>query len=227
PRTERRPTGHVLTLGGRAVERQEQPQEGGEEGQEEGGGGKGAAAAEEEVYTGPGEILHRAMLDEEAVRRFETRLEASRGSCLLCRVEGGRPFDHAAATCPRRWPWIRAKAKTLQACRDAGRPWIAQFAACYRCYMPQLICTMADPEARATAEEDGVGECRFRDMVMPLCYGAFFRAGPRALIKKHFPRAFKNIDDYMHWLGESSELGGAPCVQAARVADVLLREIET
>ncbi|KAI6777557.1 uncharacterized protein J7T54_004107, partial [Emericellopsis cladophorae] len=180
-------------------------------------------STETNEYTGPDEVLRRARLDEETLGRFEARLEAMRGCCLLCRIEGGRPFDHAAATCGRRWPWIRAKEKTIRACRDEGKPWMAKFTACFRCYMPQALCTMADPDARAT--QDSANECRFRDIVMPLCYGAFFRAGPRALIKKHSPRAFRNIDDYMRWLGEPSELGGTLCVQAVRIADILLREI--
>ncbi|KAH7115369.1 hypothetical protein B0J13DRAFT_572426 [Dactylonectria estremocensis] len=35
----------------------------------------------------------------------------SRGRCCLyCRVEG-KPFEHAAKACSRRWYWINAKSK--------------------------------------------------------------------------------------------------------------------
>ena len=59
---------------------------------------------------------------------------------------------------------------------------------------------------------------------MPLCYGAFYQSGPRALIKKHFPRSFRDVDDYMRWLGESTSLASTLCVRAIRVAEVLLGE---
>ncbi|EAQ91762.1 hypothetical protein CHGG_03697 [Chaetomium globosum CBS 148.51] len=176
-------------------------------------------------YTGPGEVLHRARLDDEVLRRFEASLEAMRGCCLLCRVEGGKPFDHGAAACSRRRLWIGAKAKTIRTCADEGKPWMAKFTACFICYLPQTICSRADPGARAE-DGDSADTCRFRDMIMPLCYGAFFRAGPRGLIKKHFPRRFRDIDDYMRWLGEPTELGRTPCIQAIRVAEMLLGELQ-
>jgi hypothetical protein len=94
------------------------------------------------------------------------------------------------------------------------------------CYLPQTICRRADPEMEDGGEEEKKTECRFRDMIVPLCYGAFYRSGPRALIKKHSPRSFRNIEDYMRWLGESAILGGTPCVQAICVAAILLAEFE-
>jgi superfamily II DNA or RNA helicase len=178
-------------------------------------------------YTGPDEVLRRARLDDEVVRRFEANLEATRGCCLLCRVEGGRPFDHGAGGCSRRWAWIRAKKGTMRACEAEGKPWMAKFTACFVCYLPQTICSRADPEARVEAEVKGDGEaCRFRDMIMPLCHGAFFRTGPRALLKKHFSRPFRDTNDYMRWLGEATELGSTPCIQAIRVAEMLLVELQ-
>lgn len=87
------------------------------------------------------------------------------------------------------------------------------YTACFMCYLPQAIRRRADSEA---VVEDGVGEsgpeCRFRDMVIPLCYGAFFGFASRALIKKHFSQAFRNVDDYMRWLGTSATLGDTQCV---------------
>ena len=122
--------------------------------------------------TGPGEVLRQARVDEEELRMFEAYLEAMRGCCLLCRVEGGRPFEHVAKGCSRRWPWIKAKEKTMRACKEEGKPWMAKFTACFVCYLPQTMCSRADPEARA--EHAGLDECRFRDMIMPLYYGAFY-----------------------------------------------------
>lgn len=97
------------------------------------------------------------------------------------------------------------------------------------CYLPQTICRRADPEAKPGVDgvdgEEGLRECRFRDMIMPLCYGAFFQAGLRALIKKHFPhQTFRDINEYMRWLGKSATLGDIECVQAVSIAAKLLDE---
>lgn len=187
---------------------------------------KGLVDVQDMAYTGPDEVLRQAMVHSETRARFEADLEVMRTCCLLCRVEGGRPFDHSATTCGRRWPWINAKKKVFQACTKEGKPWMEDYTACFRCYLPQTICSRADTEKEA--EDGGMEsslECRFRDSVLPLCYGAFFRAGPRALIKKHFPRTFANIDDYMRWLGTSATLGDMPCVQAVCVAAILLAEL--
>ncbi len=162
------------------------------------------------------------MIHGETLRQFEADLERLRLCCLLCRV-ADRPFDHRGTSCGRRWPWINAKKKALQACKKEGKRWMEDYTACFMCYLPQAICRRADSEA---VVEDGVGEsgseCRFRDMVIPLCYGAFFGFASRALIKKHFSQAFRNVDDYMRWLGTSATLGDTQCVQAICVAAVLL-----
>ena len=181
------------------------------------------------TYTGPEEVLRQAKLHGETVRRFEADLEMMRSCCLLCRIEGGRPFNHAAGTCSRRWPWINAKKKVLQACKKEGRPWLQDFTACFMCYLPQTICRRADPEAQDEEGSDhgggnGKQECRFRDMLLPLCYGAFWHTGPRALIKKHFPRSFRNSNEYIQWLGGLAMLGKVNCIQAVCVAAMLLRE---
>ncbi|OAQ57815.2 DEAD/DEAH box helicase domain-containing protein [Pochonia chlamydosporia 170] len=199
-----------------------------QDGASEGEGGDDTTAREpkEMVYTGPGEVLRQAMLEDEVVRRLETDSEIMRQCCLICRVQGGRPFDHSAATCGRRWPWINAKSKTLQSCKRRGKPWMAKFSACFMCYLPQTICPRADSEAKeANNDEKSMMACKYRDMVMPLCYAAFFQMWSRALIKSKFPRTFRNIDDYMLWLGTSATLGGNPCVQAVCVAAALLAEL--
>ncbi|KAJ9130107.1 DEAD/DEAH box helicase [Pleurostoma richardsiae] len=220
--TERRPSDLELRLpapdtptGPRGSTRPEQVESGG-------GGVRGPGRDAE--YAGPDEVLRQDMVQEDILGRFEADLETMRGCCLLCRVQGGRPFDdHRATSCSRRWSWIKAKTAVMRSCERDGRPWMADFAACFWCYLPQTICRRADPEAEEDGEE-AEKECRFRDMVMPLCYGAFYRPGPRALVKERFRQSFRDIDDYMRWLGQSATLGGVPCVQAVCVAAVLLAE---
>jgi hypothetical protein len=53
---------------------------------------------------------------------------------------------------------------------------MTRFTACFCCYMPQTICCEADPEAR-----QGEG-CRYRDLILPLCFGAFFSGVLRPII---------------------------------------------
>jgi hypothetical protein len=57
------------------------------------------------------------------------------GYCFYCRVKG-RPFEHAAAACARRYDWFRAKAKALQDCKRRGKQWMDEYAVCWTCYQP-------------------------------------------------------------------------------------------
>ena len=76
---------------------------------------------------------------------------------------------------------------------------------------------MADPEHEEV-------ECRFPDMVMPLCYGVYHRPGGQEWFRKHFQRTFKTQAEYMLWLGETGSLWGNACIQANCVAAIALAE---
>lgn len=195
----------------------------------EGEGERAPRAAGDMVHTGPDAVRRQLMLDREMFDMFESDLMTMRGCCLLCRIKGRRPFDHEANRCSQRSCWQKAKQRTIQSCRKEGRRWMADFTACFMCYLPQTICNRADPEATAEADAArrgrGMEGCRFADMVMPLCYGAFFAPGPRATINKHSRGRFRDEADYMLWLGESTTFGGSPCIQAARLAALLLSEL--
>lgn len=190
---------------------------------------KAVQAAADMVYTGPDAVLHRQMLDGEMMNRFEADLATMRGCCLLCRIKGRPSFDHEASRCSHRSSWQRAKKKVIQSCNGKGGKWMADYTACFMCYLPQTICNRADPEANADANATQAGEaaaeCQFADMVMPLCYGAFFASGPRESIHKHSRRRFRGEAEYMVWLGESTTFGGLKCTQAARLAAFLLAEL--
>ncbi|EFZ03297.2 tlh3 [Metarhizium robertsii ARSEF 23] len=226
PHAERRPANLELGLPSPKIPQPATTDEGSDDDNVEGEDKWEIVAAREMVYTGPDEVLRQARVHNEVLRRFEEDLEIMRGCCLLCRVREGRPFDHSATSCGHRWPWIKAKKKVIQACEKEGKQWMEDFTACFMCYLPQTICRRADPEAEPGVDgEEGLRECRFRDMIMPLCYGAFFQAGLRALIKKHFPhQTFRDVDEYMRWLGKSATLGDIECVQAVSVAAKLLDE---
>jgi hypothetical protein len=113
-------------------------------------------------------VLQHDRLQEEVLSQFEAGMAAMIGSCMLCRVKG-RPFDHAAAACSRRHVWLREKKAVLQDCKAEGRLWMEKYTACFLCYMPQTICRRADPDAG-----EGREECLYKDLIMPLCYAAFF-----------------------------------------------------
>jgi superfamily II DNA or RNA helicase len=168
-------------------------------------------------FTGPREVGRQGRVQQEALDRLEAGLAALIGSCPLCRI-GGRPFDHTAGTCSRRSEWVGAKRQALASCKKQGRPWMTRYTACFHCCMPQTICREADPEARQG------GGCRYRDLILPLCFGAFFHATLRAVITREF-RGFANIGEYMLWLGRPGELGGDPCVEGVRLAARLLEEL--
>lgn len=169
------------------------------------------------THTGPGEVLRQDQMNEEVFRRYRTDLEEMAGICLYCRTRA-LDFEHGPGSCRLKWDWIRAKSEALKIGRGKGRGWMEKYVACWKCYQPQDICRAADPDGDETA-------CRFPDMVMPLCYGVFQRAGAERWLQKHFGVRFSKQIDYMRWLGETSTLGGRPCIQANRVAAVALAEL--
>lgn len=167
--------------------------------------GDEAPPAVEMEYTGPDEVLRQAKVCDEQLSRYERDLETMAGCCLYCRAEG-RPFEYAPTACSRRWHWIRAKTTALQMRKAEKKPWIEDYAACWKCYQPQSICRLADQDA---AKAEGLTACRFPDMVMPLCYGAFRRPGRTKWFEKHFGQAFHQVEPYMLWLGGTASRGRA------------------
>ncbi|PCD20074.1 hypothetical protein AU210_016752 [Fusarium oxysporum f. sp. radicis-cucumerinum] len=121
------------------------PENASQDGDDNDGGGAGPIASEIITFTGPTEVLRQAKVCDEELGRYEKDLETMRGRCLYCRVEG-RPFEHTATACARRFDWIRAKTKALQDCKNRGRDWMDRFAVCWTCFQPQEICRSADPE---------------------------------------------------------------------------------
>ncbi len=175
-------------------------------------------------YTGPQTVRQQRMIDDDLIERFVLDLRAMSGCCLLCRIKDkSRPFDHAPDTCSQRWGWQKAKSRVLAACRKEGGRWMADYTACFFCFLPQTICSRADTAASAVGVE-GKGSCEFRDMLLPLCFGAFYAVGPRTLIRKYSGRHFRDEGDYMRWLGDSTTFAGELCTHMTRLAALLLAE---
>jgi len=169
------------------------------------------------VFTGPEEVLRQDYARDQVLDSYERDLQTMVGSCLYCRVES-RSFGHAAGKCSRRFHWINAKNKAYQTRKGEDKDWIERYVACWNCYQPQDICRAADPEHEAT-------ECRFPDMVMPICYGVYKQVGGPQWLRKHFQRSFQTELEYMLWLGETASLGGNECIQANCVAAAALGEL--
>jgi hypothetical protein len=168
-------------------------------------------------FTGPDEVLRQDHVQDQVLDSYERDLELMLGSCLYCRILS-RKFDHAAGACPRRFHWIHAKNEAYQTRKREEKEWIQRYVACWNCYQPQDICRAADPEHEEA-------ECQFPDMVMPLCYGVYKRAGGSDWLQKHFRRRFQTELEYMLWLGETASLEGNECIQANCVAALALAEL--
>jgi superfamily II DNA helicase RecQ len=168
------------------------------------------------AFTGPEEILRQDHMRDQILDRYENDLETMLGTCLFCRILC-RKFNHAPQSCSRRFSWIHAKSDAYQARKTEGKEWIQRYVTCWKCYQPQDLCRAADPEHKEV-------ECRFPDMIMPLCYGVYYRPGGQAWLQKHFHRAFQTELAYMLWLGETADLCGTQCIQANLVAARALAE---
>jgi hypothetical protein len=168
-------------------------------------------------FTGPDEVLRQDHIRDQVLDSYERDLEVMLGNCLYCRLLG-RKFNHVPGKCSRRFHWINAKNEAYQTRKREDKDWIQRYVACWNCYQPQDICRAADPEHEEV-------ECRFRDMVMPLCYGVYKQVGGSDWLQKHFQRTFKTELEYMLWLGETASLEGNECIQANCVVALALGEL--
>lgn len=162
------------------------------------------------------EVLRQDYLRDQALEQYERDLVVMRGTCLYCRAMGGA-FAHAAGSCHRRWDWINVKKAVLQELAGRGRAWLQEYVACWRCFQPQSICRVADPEHEEST-------CQYPDLVLPLCYGVYVRPGGADWIEQHFQRRFATVQAYMVWLGRTAAMEGNECIQANRVAAQAMSE---
>lgn len=169
------------------------------------------------AFTGPDEVLRQDYVKNQVLDCYERDLQAMVGTCLYCRVVG-RSSAHLAHTCGRRFHWINPKREAYEKRKAEGREWIKPYVVCWKCYQPQDICRVADPEHEETA-------CRFPDMVIPICYGKYRHAGGAKWIQKHFRQTFTTELEYMLWLGGPASLSGNECIQANCVAALALAEL--
>jgi len=168
------------------------------------------------MYSMSQEVLHQDFVQDRALEQYERDLMVMRGICLYCRAMS-RSFEHAVGSCRRRWDWIHAKRDVVRKCRAEGKEWMSEYVACWKCFQPQSICRVADPEASET-------KCQYPDMVLPLCYGIYIRPGGPAWIQKHFRESFSTVEEYLTWIGKTASLQGNECIQGNCVAAQALSE---
>lgn len=191
---------------------------------------QGAVITDEMVFTGPAEVRRRALESAEFLESYERGLRALVGQCLYCRA-CVRPFDHVAGSCTYRWDWINAKKRVLDSVRrQQGRgswscSWIADYLVCFTCYQPQGICRRADPAAAAAAAASEGARCRYADMVLPLCYGAWVRPDRDQWLSRKFAVSFAGELEYMLWLGTEKSFRGSRLIAANYVAAAFIDEM--
>lgn len=150
--------------------------------------------------------------------RYKELLLVAEGCCMLCRCRGMQ-WDHTFDKCAERHQVFQARAAVLRRLEREGKRWLAPLKACFWCYNPQSLCGRADKERQ-------VLKCRFRDIVLPTCYGMFVHAGSRQWFQSRFKLTFSSTDEYFEWLGKKAVFAGeetinAVCVTATGLKDVI------
>jgi orsellinic acid/F9775 biosynthesis protein OrsD/helicase-like protein/RAD3-like DEAD/DEAH box helicase len=104
------------------------------------------------------EVFRQDYVQDQVLEQYERDLLVLRGTCLYCRALL-RPFEHTAGSCHYRWDWINVKKEVLAACKRLKRDWVADYVACWKCFQPQSICRVADPDHTESV-------CQFPDLVL-------------------------------------------------------------
>lgn len=151
----------------------------------EGGGRDGSGEESDEGdLKAEGELLQQHVHDAECgLQHYTDNLELLRGSCLLCRLLTGNgvgteatgavvhPLD--ACRTPNKYHFFDTKAQARQEGQRhfsfnwGGRAgWLSRYTACFGCGNFQNVCVR---------QRQGMGQCRYHDIVMPVCWAAYQR----------------------------------------------------
>ena len=164
------------------------------------------------------QIIQQERLQEQSeLAQYRLDLASVKGTCLLCRAMRV-DWNHAFLTCPQRFEVFRERNKARQRYEGRGRKWIQPYTSCFWCLNPQSICQQAELGGKSG------GECEYRDVVLPLCYGVFQSVEGLGWLQERFERRFNMMEEYFDWLGEECRFGGSSAIQAVRVAGGALRK---
>jgi len=137
--------------------------------------------------------------------RFIQGMELLRGSCVICRFIGKvckQEAEHSLDECRsvNKWHFIRAKKKAQEQGRKVREGWLAKYGACYKCGDMQVVC-----------QEQGQGECRYKDIAMPLSWVVQYWEEWKGRVFEGLERGIRASQDekkYMLWLGEEATVFG-------------------
>lgn len=149
------------------------------------------------------------------LQRFINGLDLLRGSCILCQFDGNgkrSSAEHLLDQCPSpdKWRFLSAKQAAIQQGRQQRGGWLARYRACYGCGNIQTICP-----------QQGRGGCRYKDIVMPLCWKVFDNQQWQEAVLGRIAggvAASREEGIFMLWLGEEASVFGEAGTNLAIVA---------
>ncbi|KAL4911644.1 P-loop containing nucleoside triphosphate hydrolase protein, partial [Aspergillus aurantiobrunneus] len=194
-------------------------------------------AARAQVLEGPGEddtqdlqagaqLLHaQVQAQAQGLAEYISLLQTWRGVCMICyhlpRAASGAESHarHSLETCPnpKRFQYFDVKKQAQAEGRRRGG-WFRQFNSCYRCFNPQAIC-----------DQQGQGQCVFKDIVMPACWAVFQKPGLAQQYLQELGGQHVGHDQgaYMLWLGEGRTVFGEEGTNAVAIAGLVLQQMGT
>jgi hypothetical protein len=119
----------------------------------------------EEINRGMNERINKGVnerVNKQAneVEEFLEGLRQLNGRCMLCEILRRKDSStHEFDRCTSRGWFFEAKKR---ANREVRGGWIAKYAGCYGCYMPQDLCSQQGQKVL------GQWKCEFRDMLGPI-----------------------------------------------------------
>jgi hypothetical protein len=186
------------------------------------GGGSDTDSSEQEPD--PGSLLIQQHNSQTArqLQRFTHGLDLLQGCCILCRFldnKRGEGAEHSLDQCRSRFrqEFLDAKKTAIQQGKKKGSGWLARYGACYRCGNIQAVCP-----------SQGQGNCKYKDLIMPLCWSVLHRRDWAAKVLRGLPQglaASRDEGKYMLWLGETAIVFGEQGTNLALIADQVVQEV--
>ena len=176
----------------------------------------------EDCNTGPFLIRQHNRQTAEQLQRFMHGLDILQGSCILCRFldnKRGQSTEHSLDQCGSifRQDFFSAKKTAIQQGRHSRSGWLARYGACYSCGNIQAVCP-----------SQGQGTCKYKDLIMPLCWSVLHRKDWATKVLIGLPQgllASRDEGRYMLWLGEMATVFGEQGTNLALVADRVIQEV--
>jgi superfamily II DNA helicase RecQ len=176
----------------------------------------------EDYNAGPLLIQQYNRQTAQQLQRFIHGLNLLQGSCILCRFldnKRGQNIEHSLDQCGSRFRqgFLSAKTTAIQQGKRSRSGWLARFGACYSCGNIQAVCS-----------SQGQGNCKYKDLIMPLCWSILHRKDWATKVLIRLPQgllASRNEGRYMLWLGEKATVFEEQGTNLALIADRVIQEV--